>query len=61
MKHLTIKKYIITIALAITSALFVVFGLCTPKNNPVVRAETGESSDYTLTVDDSLMMPGLGL
>ncbi len=56
MKHLTIKKYIITIALAITSALFVVFGLCTPKNNPVVRAETGESSDYTLTVDDSLMM-----
>ena len=48
MKHLTIKKYIITIALAITSALFVVFGLCMPKNNIVARAIDAEilSSDF---------------
>ena len=48
MKHFTIKKCIITIALAITSALFVVFGLCMPKNNIVARAIDAEilSSDF---------------
>lgn len=56
MKHFTIKKCIITIALAITSALFVVFGATyTQKNIITTRADEGEtdSSKRLVLEDDS--------
>lgn len=54
MKHFTIKKCIITIALAITSALFVVFGLCMPKKTNVVHAASVGASDFRL--DDMFLI-----